>query len=329
MTKRKKAIAAISTTMLFWGFSFISTKIALDFFPPLTLAALRFALALVLLFFLVKRYAPKEKIRKEDVFLLAGAGLTGVTSYFSFENRGVSLIPASEASIITAAIPILTMIAVGIEEKIVSLRNKKPEKKEPGGGARRRHILYKVILPGAGALISLTGVALVAGVSLVFSGEVTGYLFMLGACFSWICYCLLTRPLFERHSRIFIVFWQTLVGFLGFLPFAVSEASWKMPDLYVWGHILFLGICCSAMGYWFYAQALQVLGAGTASLFLNFVPVISVVGGFFVLGERLRPLQLLGAVLVLAGVYLAMLGNGRESRPAARELPEETAGKKM
>jgi drug/metabolite transporter (DMT)-like permease len=70
--------------------------------------------------------------------------------------------------------------------------------------------------------------------------------------------------------------------------------------------VIFLGICCSALGYWFYAQSLEVLGIGTTSLFINFIPVISAIGSFFILNERLQPLQLLGAALVLAGVYLAM-----------------------
>jgi len=312
MTKKHKAVTALIVCVFFWGFSFVSTKIALEFFPPMTLAAIRFALALVFLFFLVRKYAPKEKAQKGDILLLVGAGLAGVTLYFAFENRGILLIPASEASIITAAIPVLTLIAVRVEEKIVSLRRRGAANENDINISRKNYIIYKLIVPGAGALISLSGVALVAGVSFAFSGRVSGYLFMVGACFSWICYCLLTRPLFARHSRIFIVFWQTLIGFLGFLPFAFFEASWIMPNLYVWGHILFLGICCSALGYWFYSQGLQVLGAGTASLFLNFVPVISVVGGYFVLGERLSPLQLFGAVLVLAGVYLAMSLPGRK-----------------
>ena len=312
MTTRNKAIAAISTTVFFWGVSFISTKIALSFFPPIFLAALRFGLAVIFLFFISRKYAKDEKISKEDVVLLAGAGLTGVTAYFFFENHGISLIPASEASIITAAIPILILIAERVEEGILSIRRK--GSKDEGEKNRKSYLIYKIVIPGAGALTSLTGVALVAGVSLTLTGSLKGYIFMLGACFSWLCYCFLTRPLFKRHSRICIVFWQSFFGFLGFLPLALFEAHGKLPvqlfqqipPFHVWGNILFLGICCSALGYWFFAQGLQALGAGTASLFLNFVPVISVLGGFFILGERLRPLQMLGAVLVLGGVYLAM-----------------------
>ena len=315
MTKQHKALAGIMACVFFWGFSFISTKIALVFFPPMILAALRFGLAVIFLWFLKKKSAPGEKIQKTDILLLAGAGLFGATMYFSFENKGLTLIPASEASIITAAIPILTLIAERAEEKLLSLRRRKQNNAE--GNAGRAYLIYKIIVPGTGAVISLTGVMLVAGVSLAISGAATGYLYMVGACFSWVIYCFLTRPLFARHSRIFIVFWQSFIGFLGFLPSAFYEAFcgnqivWQMPGIGTWCHILFLGICCSALGYSFYARALEALGPGTASLFLNFVPVISVLGGYFVLGERLRPLQIFGGVLVLAGVYLAMTAAGK------------------
>jgi len=279
----------------------------------MTLGAFRFALAVIILFFIKRRIAPKEKILRKDIPLLAGAGITGVTLYFFFENNGVALIPASEASIFVGAIPVITMIAEAAWAKI-SLRRKKELIIEGRTTTGEKHQLFffKTILPGIGASISLAGVALVAGVSFALSGTVLGYVFMSGACVSWVIYCFLTRPLFASHSRIFIVFWQSIMGFIGFLPFTFFESSWRMPGLDVWGHLLFLGLFCSALGYWFYTMALEDLGVGKATIFINFIPVISAIGGFFVLGERLKPLQWFGAALVLAGVYLTMLAPGKD-----------------
>jgi drug/metabolite transporter (DMT)-like permease len=305
MTKKNKALAAVIACVLFWGFSFISIKIAVAVFPPMTLGALRFALAVVILFFVKRKIAPEEKIEKKDIPLLAGAGITGVTLYFFFENNGVALIPASEASIFVGSIPVITMIAEAVWAKITSSQKKELKEKQCS-------LFIKIVLPGSGALISLVGVALVAGVSLALSGTALGYAYMSGACVSWVAYCLLTRPLFASHSRIFIVFWQSLVGFIGFLPFTFFEPSWQMPGLDVWGHLLFLGLFCSALGYWFYAMALEDLGVSKATIFINFIPVVSAIGGFFVLGERLKPLQWFGAALVLAGVYLTMLAPGKD-----------------
>jgi drug/metabolite transporter (DMT)-like permease len=305
MTKRHKALAAVIACVFFWGFSFISIKISVQVFPPMTLGALRFAIALIFLYFIKKRNSPNEKIQRKDIPLLAGAGLTGVTLYFFFENNGVSLIPASEASIIIAAIPIITLVSETLGENIASLR-KAAVQDVNNDPAPEKSNFRKLLLRVLGALISLTGVALVAGVSFAISGTALGYAFMAGSCISWVSYCFLTRRLFARHSRIQIVFWQSFFGFLGFLPFTFLEASWQIPGLYIWCHVIFLGICCSALGYWFYSLALEVLGVGTSSIFINLIPVVSAIGGYFVLGERLQPLQWFGGALVLTGVYLAM-----------------------
>jgi drug/metabolite transporter (DMT)-like permease len=175
-----------------------------------------------------------------------------------------------------------------------------------------------------GALISMVGVWLVARVSIAgkspgVSGNALGYLYMAGAAISWVAYCFLTRPLFARCSQLYITFWQSLFGFIGFIPFAILEyPRWGRPDLPVLGHILFLGVCCSALGYWFYVISLDVLGVPLSSVFINFVPVVTVIAGFFLLGERLSPLQWGGAVLVLSGVTLTMIekGDKRENGPS-------------
>ena len=326
MSNRQKSLAAVITCVFLWGFSFISIKIAVVFIPPMTLGALRFGLALVFLFFIKRKLAPEEKIRKEDIPFLAGAGLTGVTLYFFFENNGVFLIPASEASIIVGTVPVLTLIAEGVRGKIISRRLVKTAASQASQVAHASHtshvshtvqkpVLYNIILPALGALLSLSGVALVAGISFALSGTALGYFYMGGACISWVVYCFLTRPLFKRRSRIYIIFWQSAIGFMGFLPFAIFERSWQIPDLVVWAHVSFLGIFCSALGYWLYSLALRDLGVATTSFFINLIPVVSAIGGFFVLGERLQPLQWLGAALVLAGVYLAMAA----SRKIVRE----------
>ncbi|MDR1100567.1 MAG: DMT family transporter, partial [Treponema sp.] len=103
MTKRHKALGAIIACVFFWGFSFISIKVAIPVFPPMTLGLFRFILALGFLFFIKLRLAPRERLRLRDAPLLCGAGITGVTLYFFCENNGVALVTASEASIITGA----------------------------------------------------------------------------------------------------------------------------------------------------------------------------------------------------------------------------------
>ena len=301
--RRKNAVFAIIICVVVWGFSFISIKTAVSVFPPMTLGAVRFAMANMLLFVIyrlsLKKSGEKNILNhvREDLPLLICSGLTGVTFYFFGENNGVALVTASEASIAVAFIPVLTMIADWSFSKL-SAHNKRAQ-------LGFRHWL--------GAFVSMAGVILVAGVSLSLSGSIKGYLYMGGAAFCWVAYSLFTRPLFERkRQRVYIVFWQNFFGFLGFLPFAFLERSaWTAPSVYVFVHVLFLALCCSAMGYWLYAHALEVLGISVTAVFINLIPVVTVIAGFFVMGDRLTLLQLAGAALVIGGVYLTVLPRNR------------------
>jgi drug/metabolite transporter (DMT)-like permease len=303
---RKSALISIIACVLVWGFSFISIKESLPVFPPMTLGAVRFVIAIAALF-LMYRLSPDwrraGKTLKTDMPLLIGSGMAGVTFYFFFENNGVARVTASEASIITASIPVLTMIAEWLAVKS-SLNGKVSLNGTPYNNTPR--LGWKSWL---GAFISIAGVALVAGVSFSLSGSISGYVYMGGAALCWVAYSLLTRPLFDRkRPRLYIVFWQNFFGFLGLLPFAVLEyKNWGSPSLPVMLHVVFLALGCSALGYWLYAHAMEVLGVSVTSVFINLIPVVTVIAGFIVLNERLTLLQGAGAALVLAGVYLTIL----------------------
>ncbi|GBU27436.1 hypothetical protein R84B8_00966 [Treponema sp. R8-4-B8] len=308
---RKPAILSIIACVLLWGFSFISIKESLPVFPPMTLAAVRFAIAIVVLFLMYRfssGWQGANKTLKSDMPLLIGSGLAGVTFYFFFENNGVMRVTASEASIITAAIPVLTMIADWLVAKL-SFKTKNVDNNTLNDNAPHDNAPRLGWQSWLGAFISIAGVAFVAGVSFSISGSISGYVYMGGAALCWVFYSLLTRPLFDRkRSRLYIVFWQNFFGFVGLLPFAMLEyKSWGNPTLPVMLHVIFLALGCSAIGYWLYAHAMEVLGVSTTSVFINLIPVVTVISGFIVLGERLTLLQGAGAALVLAGVYLTIL----------------------
>jgi drug/metabolite transporter (DMT)-like permease len=316
MNQRHKAFLALTACVLFWGVSFVSIKITMTVFPPMTLGAFRFAIATVFLFFIKKRYAPREKLNARDLPLLVTAGLIGVTLYFFFENNGVARISASEASLISAFIPVLTMLAEWFGGWVLYFRRKRSPLPPAGPGTPAEAETAAEAVPPRiaprrwlGAAISIAGVWLIAGVSISGGGgssSALGYLFMSGAPVSWVAYAFLTKRLFARCSQTYITFWQTVFGFIAFIPFAAAEfPAWGVPDFAVLCHLLFLGLACSALGYWFYVISLENLGVEIPALFINFCPAVTVISGFIILGERLVRLQWLGAALVLIGVTLA------------------------
>ncbi len=296
MDKRRAAPLFGLAVALLWGLSFLSIKVAVGAIPPMSLAAARFILAVAVLPLLALAAKEDLRVNARDLPLLAAGGLVGVTIYFLCENNGVSLLSASESSLIIGTIPILTLVA----ERLFL-------------GTRLGPRTY------VGAALSVAGVTLIVLRSGGGGGgapsSTTGYLYMAGAAVSWVVYGFLTRPVASRHGKICVTFWQSLFGLAGCIPFALAESdSWAPVSLPVALNVAYLGLLCSAAGYWLYISALDTLGAGKASVFINLIPVVSVVAAYILLGERLGPGQLAGGLVAVAGVYLATV----PARAAAR-----------
>jgi drug/metabolite transporter (DMT)-like permease len=284
MDKRRTALIAAIAVSIIWGLSFLSTKVALSSLPPMTIAASRFVVAVVVLVLIVFLLRADLRFSLRDLPRMAGSGLLGVSFYFLFENNGIALLTASESSLVIATIPVLTML---VDRLVLKTRLK-----------ARSYI---------GACLSFAGVALIVAPSLRGgSSSPAGFLYMGGAALCWVAYALLTKPLSSRYSGLSITFWQSLFGLLGCLPFAVAESPpLQALNLAVALNLLYLGLVCSAAGYLLYIVAMGSLGAGTTSVFLNLVPVVSVVAAYFLLGERLGGFALAGGAIAVAGVYLA------------------------
>lgn len=277
-------IVALLFTMVLWGLSFISIKISVSVIPPMTLALLRFSIASVLLYGVLRHKEPVTRLMKKDMPLMSIAGIIGVTAYFFFENNGVKLTTASAASLIIATIPILTILGDCLVFKA-------------------KLTMVKIVA----VVLSVGGISLIMHSSLTdIAGSLMGNLFMIGAAFSWVIYSLATRPLNERYSQLAVVTYQTLFGTATLLPFALLEAGqWQPISGTILLHVAYLGIFCSAIGYYLYVYALDILGVSSVSLFINLIPVVAVAGGFFLLHEMITGLQLIGGAIILASVWIA------------------------
>ncbi len=280
---------AIMGTVLFWGLSFVSSKTILNAgVPPMTMVAMRFAVASVLLFPLLRLREPRLRLDRRGVLSLAAGGLLGVTIYFFFESRGVKLTTASNASLIIATIPVFTVIA----ERLFY---------------NSRVAWYRWI----GVVLSLGGVYLLVGRA---SGEeaapggLAGNLFMLGACLAWVAYNMVSRNLHRRFSDFAVTAYQALFGTLFLVPLALLErGSWVPLGPVVLLNVLYLAVFCSAGGYFLYVYALARIGPVGIAPFINLIPVVGVLGGVLILGEKIAVLQVVGGVVVIAGVLVVNL----------------------
>ncbi len=217
---------------------------------------------------------------------MAWAGFVGVTLYFFFENNGVKMISAGSAAIIVAAIPIATLISEAIVLK--------------------RPLTLRVM---GFALLSVVGVVMVTGIAPVPGENPLGYWLMGGAVISWVAYCLISKGLFQRYSSLTITYYQTVVGTVLFIPFMFFETTtWASVTPFIWLNVAILGIFASAIGFYLYLLAMDRLGVGMSSLYLNLIPIITLITGVLVMGDTVTWGQGGGAALVIASV----LGASRE-----------------
>jgi drug/metabolite transporter (DMT)-like permease len=274
---------------VFWGGTFIAGKLAAQHVGPYSAAFLRFVIAS---FFLLLaawkidgRLPALKRSQRLPVFLL---GLTGVLAYNVFFFKGLKLIEAGRAAIIIANNPIFIALfsALIFRERLTPLRL-------------------------AGIMVSISGAVLVitrGSWAALSSGAVGwGELFILGCVASWVTFSLLGKMLLAEMSPLASVLYASVSGALCLALPAWREGlltAWPGYTPVDWAALFYLGFFGTVLGFVWYYQGIQKIGAMKAGVFINFVPVSAIIFSFFILGEPLTVSLLAGTALVLSGVYL-------------------------
>ena len=282
----------IMIACLLWGSSFVATRYAITAggLGIFTLLAGRFLIASLILILLML-IRGRQKLNAKDLLRLLAMGIIYPGLYFLFETTGLTRIPAFLASIIIASIPALTgIIAHVFLKERMGLR---------GWG---------------GIFLSVIGVALVvllADRKVPSTGQppvsLSGVLLTCGAAIMGAVYITLTRHLTRSYQPLTLTTAQSIIGSLLFLPMASIELARGQFNFNLWGLIAlgFLGIVVSVVAFLSFTKALTMIEASKASLFLNIIPIISLILGWLLLGEGINSGQGIGTLVVIGGVLLA------------------------
>lgn len=283
----KKGYIAIMLAVIPWGLSFLNTKIALQALEPMTLCFARFFIALVLVGIVAIITKKDLRIKKEDIKFFILAGGVGITIYFYFENNGVKYIEPAAASMILAALPIATIFAESVFDQ--------------------KKLNKKLIISG---IISLIGVMIIISSDLSLAGLMAGdglkgYLMMFAAIGAWIVYSLSTKILFDKYSQFSIVFYQFLFGTALAIPFVLLESnSFELVTSTTVLNVVLLGVFSSGVGFFAYNYAMKHLGVSKSSLFINFIPVVTIIASYFYYGSLIGIKQILGGILIIISVLM-------------------------
>lgn len=289
-------IAATIAAILFWSTSFVGTKLAYESFPPLTLGALRFVAASLLLGVIVLSRGGLAYIEKADRKIIALSGFLGITLYFTMENIGLSLTTASNAALIVASYPAITaMLDWAIYRTAISCKQI------------------------TGIVMAMAGVCILTGMQGGHTGPqaLWGNLILFATGFVWAFYNFTARKVVVKYPAMTFAFYQTLAGAVFFLPLTLFEiADWRAPTPTAVVMVCYLVVFCSVAGYMLYNFGMRRLAPSTMVSIMNLVPVFGVVFSVLILHESVSMSQVTGGVIVIGGVFLSL------ARPATASVPE-------
>ena len=273
---------------LVWAGSFVAVRITVEEISSIDLGFLRFLVAtpfMVLILLLSKK---ETRLPIKDFLSLSVLGLTGVTLLYIFQFIGIEQTTAS-----TAAVLINTNVIFVVILSATFLKENFPFKKALG-----------IALSFFGVLVVIF--AQMTNESIVFSNVfLIGCIFMVLSALCWAIYSIVGKKLLDKYDPFTVTTYAFILGTIFFLPVVLPDITDTIQNISFngWISILYLALICSVFGYvaWYYA--LSKIEAGRAVIFLNLIPLFTIVISFFT-GEIPTFLFLIGASLIIYGVYL-------------------------
>jgi drug/metabolite transporter (DMT)-like permease len=283
------AYTALTTSALVWGGSIVGQKLALGTFSAVETSVLRAIGALAILIPLWWwTEGDRTTFSTRDLKLLSLLGL-GVLGNHLLTLFGLRYIGASTAGVIIGASPTITAL---LSSLLV------------------RDVPFKTV--AAGCAVSFAGVALVSGVGGdAPSGDspwLGGMLVLLGLV-SWALYSIGGREVMERLSPLSVNWTTLLISLLLQIPLLWTDQKLLLSGTTVvpfsgWMALLYLIVFATALGQQAWLYGVQGIGPSRAGVFVNLIPVSALLLSAWVLGDAIGVREVLGIVLILAGVWL-------------------------
>jgi drug/metabolite transporter (DMT)-like permease len=273
--------------VLIWGTNFTITKASLAYIPPLAFTAVRFLLASVALLLLVRAVEPRAELSGKDFRKLVLIGLVGNTLYQPAWIVGLDHTTASNSAVIIGSLPGIVALLAWV--------------------FRLERISTWVC---TGIVFSLLGVAMVVGTHGISLGGSTilGDLLTVGAVFCWATYTLGLRTIAPSVSPLRITAVTTAVGTPGIVLMSLPQTwatNWLRVPPPAYGGIVYAALISLVGAYFLFNTGVKKLGPSRASVYSCMIPLVGVMVAWTFLGEVPLPIQALGGLLVIIGVWLS------------------------
>ncbi len=283
---------ALVFSMMFWGISFIWTKMAFEFYKPMTIIFFRLIISSIFLHGINIFLKKLKTIEKKDYKWFVLLSFLQPFLYFIGESNALLFVSSTVASVLISLIPLFTPF-VGyyfFKEKVT---------------------LMNVV----GIFISITGVIMVTlNNDFSFSVRIEGILLLTLSIFTSLAYSVMLIKLANKYDVYTVITKQNTIGILWFLPifliFDINDFMNVGFHLKPFISIIELAILPSSLAYILYTYGMQQIGITKANTLVNTIPVFTAVFAYFLLGETITKLNIIGIMLAIVGVFFSQMNHG-------------------
>jgi drug/metabolite transporter (DMT)-like permease len=283
--------AGMLLVCLIWGLNFGVTKSAFDQIPPLPFTAIRFIVASLLLWPVLRMVEGPARLPPGALKHLIVLGVVGNTCYQLAFILGLARTTATNSALILSTLPTVVAAfagALGLERITTRMR--------------------------CGIVLGTLGVVLVIatrGVQFDIR-TLSGDLLTVLAVLFWARYTLGLRRVPPGVSSLRVTTITTIVGMPGLvlagLP-GVFRVDWEAVSIEGWLALAYASVLSLVVAYLLWNRSVKAVGGTRTAIYMCITPLVAVLGAWLLLGERPHPLQGVGAIFIIAGVLLTRVGH--------------------
>ena len=280
------ATILLTITVIFWGTTFVATKVCLNYLAPIEVMGLRLFVGLPVMLIIILARGLKFDFKGHRVSLALGSVI--LTAHFLIQIVGIKYTSATNTGWLIAAIPLVTAVLAFLilKERI------------------GRNVIAGIVIATIGILL------LISKGQLLDFGWLSsiGDWLVLGSAHTWALYTIATRDLSRTYNPLTTTFTMLLAPALVALVVMLPTSQWSsfsnLPTAVIVA-LLFLGILGTEIAHWLWQEGVARLGAAKAVIFLYLEPLATTAIAVPYLHESFGMYTAIGGFLVLLGVGLA------------------------
>jgi drug/metabolite transporter (DMT)-like permease len=300
---RSRAWLLLAAVIGVWGVHWSVTKIGLETLPPVTYAMLRVLVGAIALALLMRSRGRLTLPDRRDLPVILSYGLLAIALATALMIVALVTAPAGRASILSYTLPLWVVPIMVLVTRTL------PTGRELVGLALGLAGLAVLLDPLATDWSSTD--ALVATALLLLNAIANAVALVHVRVHRW-------------HGTPFDVqLWQLLVALvpltvLAFLMEQPTSVAWDVRTLLV---LAYSGVLATAFAYWASQAATLAVGPVVTSVTYLGVPVVGVLGGALILGEAVPLTDVLGMLVIGAGIVLVAQARRSAADAAATGAP--------